>query len=50
MKIPRAVLWAILAGFVILTAVAVYLVNSRVHLDSSRPGVELRDDRVRMSF
>ena len=30
MIIPRAVLWAILAGFLVFTAAAVYLVNENV--------------------
>jgi len=30
MEIPRWVLWAIIIGFFVLTAVAIYLVNTRL--------------------
>lgn len=32
MIIPRAVLWAILIGFFVLTGVAIYLVNENVRV------------------
>ena len=41
MHVSRAVLWSILIGFVVVTAVAVYLVNTNVVRDSSIPEAEL---------
>ena len=39
MIIPRAVLWAILIGFFVFTAVAIYLVNENVRV-AGRTAVE----------
>ena len=44
MNISRAALWSILLGFVVFTAVAVYLVNSNVVRDSSLPAGGLQPE------
>ncbi len=37
MIIPRAVLWAILVGFFVFTAAAIYLVNENVRVAGRTP-------------